>query len=283
MTDNQEPGNDAALKALAAQADAEGWEGDTTVEPAESAPAQEKSTPKGSENQEGETEVTTSQEQSQPEKAQEAETQKEIDYRAEYERLKKENERQDRSWKRINEEKEALARVRATTRPDETRYSGDQFSAEEYESYANKLIKEGAPYEQIEQAANKARSVRQESMKERFQKSMQDAIDEDPELATQESPLAKAVQEVFRDPDWGHFKSAVKLAKAKQLADSIPGLKGEIENYKKEIERLNKAMEVGGKPGLPKRETPKRFEDMDIKEMTEHIRRRAEEVDENSY
>ena len=282
MAEQEQPDNgDAALRALAAQADEAGADGDFVAEQAESAPAQEaQKGPEGSENLDGKTEVTPSQEQSQP-----AETQQEIDYRTEYERLRKEQERKDRSWQKLNEEKEALAKLRADTRVNETRISGDQFSAEEYEAYAEKVIEEGGPdaVKVARQAMTKAKEIKQKFMQESWQKSINEAIAEEPSLADQESDLAREVNKVLQGGDWGSFKAAVKLAKATQLANSLPGLKGEIENYKKEIERLNKAMEVGGKPGLPKREAPKRFEDMSTEEMRAHIRSRATEADENAY
>ena len=291
MAENQEPGSsDDALRALAAQADAEGWSGEDTVESAESTPAQEQAKPEAPKEQEGTTEVTPSQEQSQPtEPAVETSATKEIDFQAEYERLKKEQDRKERSWQRLNEEKDALAKLKATTRPNETRISGDQFSAEEYEAYAEKVIEEGGPdaVKVARQAMTRAKQIQQEAFKDRWQRSINEAIEEDPELGNQESGLAKAVRGLLADPNWANFKSAVKIAKSQQLADSIPGLKGEIETYKKEIERLNKAMEVGGKPGTHKRDAPKSFEAMlqsgSLDEAQAHLRRRAEEADENAY
>lgn len=278
-TETQPEITDQELRDIAAQLDAGSVSPEDEVELTPDATAgQDKKEAEGSVSPEAKTEVTqASQESSQQEPA------RDLDYKAEYERIKKDYERQDRSWKRLNEEKEALAKLKATTRVDETRIAGDQFSAEEYEMYAEKAIEEGGPdaVRTARQAMTRAKQIRQQAMMDRWQSSIKEAIDEDPDLADQESGLAKAVQEVLRDPSWGSFKQAVRLAKSKQLADSIPGLKGEIENYKKEIERLNKAMEVGGKPGLPKREGSKKFEEMDLKEQAAYLRRRAEEADDS--
>lgn len=214
------------------------------------------------------------------------ETQAEIDYKAEYERIKKEHERADRSWKRLNEEKEALAKLKATARPDETRIAGDQFSAEEYEQYAEKLVEEGNSQD-AKKAMTRAKEIRQKAFVEQYQESVKEAIDDEPELADQASDLAKAVQGLLNDPSFGGvpkgFKNAVRLVKAEKLAGSIPGLRGEIENYKKEIERLNKAMEIGGKAGLPKREGTKSLSDMSLTEHTAYLRQKAAEADDAYY
>lgn len=280
MTQQEQPEiTDAELRDIAAQLDAGELSPDSEVEITSASTAdQEQTKPEGSVSPEAKTEVTQEgQEQSTSEPA------KELDYKSEYERLKKDYERQDRSWKRLNEEKEALAKLKATARPDETRIAGDQFSAEEYEQYAEKVIEEGGP-EAVKIAKNavtRARQIRQQAFAEKWQAQVKEAMDEDPELSDMGSELARTVNEVLRDPTWSSFKTAVKLAKARKLESSVPGLMGEIENYKKEIERLNKAMEIGGKATLNKKDAPKRFDDMDIKEQAAYLRRRAEEADDS--
>ncbi len=271
---------EADLRSIAAQLDAGDLDAHSEVEiTPEATPGQDKAKPEGSVSSEGEKEVTQeSQEPSTP-----AEPDKDLDYRSEYEKLKKDYERQDRSWKRLNEEKEALAKLKATVRPDETRIAGDQFSAEEYEAFADKALKEGGSeaYSVAQQAMARAKQIRQQRFTESWQSQIREAMDEDPELADANGDLARTVNEILRTPDWHSFKTAVKLAKARKLESSVPGLMGEIEQHKKEIERLNKAMEVGGTTGLPKRDTPKRFEEMGLEEQSAYLRRRAGEVDDS--
>jgi hypothetical protein len=220
------------------------------------------------------------------EESEEEETQAEIDYRAEYEKIKKEQERKDRSWQKLNEEKEALAKLKATTRANETRVSDDQFSAEEYESYAQRLFDEGDG-EGAKKAMTRAREIRQKAFVEQFNQTVNEAIEEDPELADRESDIAKAVQSLLTDPSFGGvprgFKNAVRLAKAEKMVGSIPGLKAEIDKLNKEIQRQNGLLEVGGGNKAHKRTTEKKFEEMNLEEAGEYLRRKSREADEADF
>jgi hypothetical protein len=277
---------DADISKIAAQLDAEryGMDAPSEVEQPDATTGQDEvKKPEGSENPEDNQDQAEEPGKEPAEESDKEETQAEIDYRAEYERLKKEQERKDRSWQKLNEEKEALAKLKATTRVNETRVSDDQFSAEDYEQYAEKLVNEGDG-DGARKAMTRAKEIRQKAFVEQFQQTVNEAIEEEPELADRESDIAKAVQSLLNDPSFGGvprgFKNAVRLAKAEKMVGSIPGLKAEIDKLNKEIQRQNSLLEVGGGNKAHKRTTEKRFEDMDLKEAGEYIRRKGREADE---
>lgn len=218
-----------------------------------------------------------------------------------YAKARKELERQDRSWKKLEEEKvqlraerDRLERERLEVESGKARasvYRDDQgYSAADYEAFARQTddadlaakARDRAGALRGEETRARAQAAHQE-FAQGWKKHLDEAVSEHAELKDESSPLGRALQSVLRErpvfstlPDG--IKHAVVFAKAQSQAGLVPGLEAKVKQLETEIARLNKLTAIPGsapsqKPGI------KSFEDMSATEQDAELERMAAEAD----
>lgn len=289
-------GNEADLLALAMKADAGKIDANEPIanpEPAPQADKPESDKPEAKAKGEPEQKV-------EPEKGPEPKPEDE----SKYAKAQKERERQDRSWKKLEEEKAALraerekleeerkqtqeVKAKATVYRDSHGYSAD-----DYEAFA----KTSEDAELAERAKAKAAALRKEegdtkanASREEFTKGWQEnlnkVLEADPDLKDENSEAGKALRAVLKErpcfsttPDG--IKHAAEFAKLQRQSGLVSGLQKENQTLKTEIERLNKLTGITGS-GPTKKPEIKSFDDMTAAEREAELTRMAKEADQSA-
>lgn len=219
---------------------------------------------------------------------------------SEYLKAKKEQERRDRSWQKLEEEKAQLRKEReeleaarqktdkAAQPRDDTGYSADDYdgAAKQFDAAGETEMaaKARAKAQELRQSAQTRQSEAQvNDFRQKWTETVNKVLDEKPELKDMNTPLAKKVQEALKanphfsaTPDG--FRRLVEHVELQDKAASVPGLQAEVEKLTKEIDRLNKALSVGGS-GPAQRPGVKSFDDMTAVEREAELTRMAEEAD----
>lgn len=219
---------------------------------------------------------------------------------SEYSRARKEHERRERSWQKLEEEKTLLRRERETLdverrRTTHTAAQRDEsgYSADDYESAARSFEDNGDP-DLAGRARTRAHTLRQaaqaratENEVQEFRAKWQDTInrvvDERPELRDVNSDLGRKVATALRThPHFSYspegFRRAVEYVELQDKAAFVPGLRTEVERLKTENQRLNKLTSVGGS-GVMHRPGSASFDQLTRAEQEAELTRAAEEAD----
>lgn len=233
------------------------------------------------------------------EPAKEPETKPEDESR--YTKAKKEQERQDRSWKKLEEEKAALraekeAIEKAKQDTEKAKANAEVFrddhgySAEDYEAFAKSSedpdLAERAKLKAAElrgrESATKQNAARDQFVSE-WGKNLKEAIDQNPDLKDENSDMGKELKKVLAErpvfsmaPDG--IKHAVEFVKLQRQSGLVSGLETENKALKEEIARLNKLTGLGG-GGPAKKPAAKSQDDMTPAEREADLIRQAEELD----
>lgn len=219
----------------------------------------------------------------------------------------KERERQDRSWKALNEEKEAVRKEREALeaerraleekrreveKPAESKDDAG-YTASDYERAAKKFREDGddafaqraeAKAKAMREADQKAQGqASQEKFREVWQGHVAELLKERPELEDQSHPLSQAVQKLLKEdrlfsmiPDG--FRRAVELADLREKAGLVSSLEKKAAELQSEITRLNGLTQPGGS-GPTSKPKAKRFEDLSSEEQDAELLRQAREAD----
>ena len=218
-----------------------------------------------------------------------------------YAKARKEQERQDRSWKKLEEEKAALRAEREKLDEERKQTLGEKakatvyrdahgYSAEDYEAFA----KSSEDPDLADRAKAKAEQLRKEegetkvnASREEFQKGWQEnlnqVLDAEPDLKDMNSEAGKALATVLKErpcfsmtPDG--IKHAAEFAKLQRQSGLVSGLQQENQTLKTEIERLNKLTGISGS-GPSKKPVTKSFDEMTPAERESELTRMAQEAD----
>jgi hypothetical protein len=213
----------------------------------------------------------------------------------------REVERQDRSWKAINERKAELDRREAEVakRDGELRQMAAQaaapkFTAEQYAQAADKFEADGK-YDLAEAARAKAAELRsnppaeataraaqeQARLQEGLDASWRRVKEEMPEALDKSGPLnaaliefIKAEPDALRHPNGPHL--AAQFVKAQLLAKEAGALKAEAEGLRAKVKELEARTTVPS-GGLAKVPEPKGFNQMTLKEQERELERQYHE------
>lgn len=219
----------------------------------------------------------------------------------------RERERRDRSWKALQQEKEAFHRERDAFERERSQYLSHSrqasqpaeqkdelgYTASEYERAAEQFRRDGDA-QRAAMAAQRAQIARgndahvlgqsrQREFLDHWHGHVRELLDARPELRDEAHGLSKAVQTLLRDePLFSHlpdgFRRAVELAELRLQAGSVPSLKTEVERLKKEIDRLNGDRQPGSS-GPTSQPRPKAFDQLSPAEQDAELRRIAAEAD----
>lgn len=296
-TENQETqgSGEPDLLALAMQADANGdVEGTSQAEPTTESPAvesQKAGLEEVSEKNANSDKNTSSEEGPETKQADDKQVEE-----SKYAKARKEEARKDKSWKKLEEEKEKFRLERESFNKEKENVKSTVFrddhgySADDYENFA----KTSEDPELADRAKEKALSLRKQeketrenSERENFHKEWKQNLDklleEDDELKDESSDLGKAVSRLLKDhqvfsmrPDG--ILRAYDLAKAQRQAGLVSGLNEEINKLKQENNRLNKLTGISS-GGPNKRPASKSFNEMTSKEQEVELERMAAEAD----
>jgi multidrug efflux pump subunit AcrA (membrane-fusion protein) len=217
-----------------------------------------------------------------------------------YEKLRKAEARQNKTWQKLQEEKEQIRKLkddleasRKQLEEDRSRIAeeivnkGDEASPDVYEAVAERFRDSGEP-ELAEEAARMAEEARRKRANasqtveiNRFKKEWADSVSElvkaKPELNDQESELYKATEFLLKNKPAlttysSGFRDAVEVAeyyvnskRAESVEDENKRLRAELESYKRKLNL--------GTSDVPRRSGPKGFDDMSRDEQREAILR----------
>lgn len=290
------------LLALAMRADAGEIDPEVPVaEPAAESPTAESDKSKKPEEKEKEKSGTEPKEKTEqkddPEKG--PETKPTDD--SKYAKARKEQERQDRSWKKLEEEKAALKTEREKLEEERKQTLGEKskvkihrdaqgYSADDYEAFSKttedpelaERAKERAAQLRKEEGETKTNAAR-EDFEKGWNENLNKVLDQDPELKDETSEIGKALSGVLKDrlcfsmtPDG--ILHAYEFAKAQRQAGLVSGLQEENQKLKDEIDRLNKLTGLSGS-GPTKKPIVKSLDEMSGEERGAELQRMAEEAD----
>jgi hypothetical protein len=219
----------------------------------------------------------------------------------------RERERRDRSWKALQQEKEAFHRERDAFQQERSQFLSHSrqvsqpaehkdelgYTASEYERAAEQFHRDGDA-QRAALAAQRAHRVRendaqvlgqsrQREFLDGWHGHVQELLEARPELKDETHGLSKAVQALLRDePLFSHlpdgFRRAVELADLRLQAGSVPSLKTEVEKLRKEIDRLNGDRQPGSS-GPTSQPRAKAFDQLSPAEQDVELRRIAAEAD----
>ena len=238
-----------------------------------------------------------------------------------YEKAKKEAARKEKTWQQIEKEKAEVraeaARLKAErdtwekamaqrSQP-QSRPVDDQgneiYSSQEYRKAARQFRIDGEHEmaDKAEAAAEVAAQNEQKQSQQRFAEHQRDmafkVMDAEPELANEESPLAREVKAVFEQEmerarqyqrpsifqqALDGFGMAVEVAKLRMKATLADNLSKELQSARAEIQRLNALTNVNASgPTRPAR--AKTFEEMTADEQLEYMDRQARSAGQNFF
>ncbi len=215
-----------------------------------------------------------------PEQASDAETEKPLTNRE-----KKSNERLDRNWDKLNEEKAALKKEREELEALKQQHQDDQTSPDDYRELAERY-KEDGETELAELALEKAKEVEArktaneqskvaESIQTNWTENLKDLQEQYPELKDSSSEMARGVENILdQRPHLRAYsegiQDAVEFVVSKIAAKKVESLQKENGDLKAQVDELTKQTSVTGAP--PGREsTPKNFDDMSQAQKREKL------------
>ena len=215
-----------------------------------------------------------------PEQASDAETEKPLTNRE-----KKSNERLDRNWDKLNEEKAALKKEREELEALKQQHQDDQTSPDDYRELAERY-KEDGETELAELALEKAKEVEArktkneqakvaESIQSDWTENLKDLQEQYPELKDSSSEMARGVENILdQRPHLRAYsegiQDAVEFVVSKIAAKKVESLQKENGDLKAQVDELTKQTSVTGAP--PGREsTPKNFDDMSQAQKREKL------------
>ena len=215
-----------------------------------------------------------------PEQASDAETEKPLTNRE-----KKSNERLDRNWDKLNEEKAALKKEREELEALKQQHQDDQTSPDDYRELAERY-KEDGETELAELALEKAKEVEArktaneqskvaESIQSNWTENLKDLQEQYPELKDSSSEMARGVENILdQRPHLRAYsegiQDAVEFVVSKIAAKKVESLQKENGDLKAQVDELTKQTSVTGAP--PGREsTPKNFDDMSQAQKREKL------------
>ena len=225
----------------------------------------------------------------------------------------KEQVRLDKTWENVNRQKEEIEQrrqelerreqefVRPQVQSQQRQFSSKQLfdASQEFKVTAKKALENGdydtfnqqsdlaekafenaAQFYELEQKETSDMAQRRHTLT--WEQNIKEAFKADPELADPDSALSKEVQSILEVQGkklWVYpdgFNDAVAIAKMRMDAGSVSGLKETVKKLQAEVNRLNGAtgLSKGGITAVPQR---KSFEDMDVKDMGQALRRMAED------
>jgi hypothetical protein len=219
---------------------------------------------------------------------------------SEYTRTRKEHERRDRSWQKLEEEKNLLRRDREAVeierrRTNQTAAPRDEsgYSADDYEIAARSFEENGDP-ELAGRARSRAQTLRHtaqtraaegeaQEFRAKWQETINKVVEERPELRDVNSDLGRKVATALRThPHFSYtpegFRRAVEHVELQEKAASLPGLHTEVERLKTENQRLNRLTSVGGS-GVMHRPGSASFDQMTRAEQEAELTHAAEAAD----
>lgn len=283
--DNDTPNTDGDtdLMALASQADSQP---DTASSPAAAPqePVKQADEQAGAENKGGE----PAKDAAKPDTKKSEDQPKPDDQKPEsaYTKAKKESERRDRSWKKLEEEKAQLRREQeelTRQRAEMTRDRSDrqrstpakpEHTPEEYEALARHyqeqgdaqmaaaaLQKAGDLRDQLKQGATQqatAEPWKQPEFQAAWQQNVDAMVQADPTLSDPANPVVTAANSLVNNPAYSKYfraapdgiRAAVEVGRmVVEITESrkkIPALQQELDQAKAEIQRLNKCTAIGG-------------------------------------
>jgi hypothetical protein len=235
----------------------------------------------------------------------EASKEEESSEESKYAKARKEQERQDRSWKKLEEEKASLRSEREKFDRERQQITQEKakakeyrdstgYTAEDYEKFARETDDPSLAEEASKRAdalrseASEARNkVAQEDFAKGWQENLNALLSQDPELHNRESDIGKELSKVLAErplfsatPDG--IRHAYEFAKARQSASLVSGLKDEVSKLKQENERLNKLTGLSAS-GPNQKPSPKTFSEMTSKDQERFLERAAAEADGIAY
>jgi colicin import membrane protein len=160
-------------------------------------------------------------------------------------------------------------------------------TVEDYEAHAEKQEQEGN-WQQARAARIAAGKLRWEIFKAEWEANRAPILEANPDMRNMDSPLAKEVERLIREPDNVYvtrttgLKYAVAQAKANLEAESISAVRAENIKLKQELDRLERLGAIPGRDGATKRVSNKAFADMTLEEQHAHLLRQSEELDAES-
>ncbi|PAW75163.1 MAG: hypothetical protein B9S38_02435 [Verrucomicrobiia bacterium Tous-C4TDCM] len=214
-----------------------------------------------------------------------------------FSKAQKEKERQDRSWKALDQEKAAFREVKTryeqeleTLRREVQQLKAGPAKDEHgvdaatYDQIAKKYHEEGND-EMANLARERAEKLRRQTpaaterapsdisspeFQAGWQKTTQQLIAEDRELGNPENPVVKAANSLLQDKTWGAFltarpdglRAAVEVGRLLQKSARVDALQKELDTAKAEVGRLTKLTQPRG--GHPTQQRPGASTDGDV-------------------
>jgi hypothetical protein len=213
------------------------------------------------------------------------------------ERTRKDNERFDRSWKRLETEKSEVRKLRRELEeakkvyekqadPIEKFKDEEGHTASQWEAYATQC-EQNDDYRSAYMAKQQANKVRAQAMQnhfaERWRETHEDVVAEEEDMQNMLSPLFREVDglirndTIFRAVPEG-MRYAVEFAKARLQGKQVAELQAQNQTLNKEITRLNGLLGING-GGTHRSTKPKSFNDMTSEEQFAHLLDQAKELD----
>lgn len=200
-------------------------------------------------------------------------------------REKKSNERLNRNWDKLNEEKAALKKEREELEALKQQHQDDQTSPDDYRELAERYREDGETElaELAEQKASEVEARRKqndqakvaESIQSDWAENLKDLQEQYPELKESGSDMARGVENVLEQRP--HLRAypegiqdAVEFVNAKLMSKQVEALQKENGDLQAKVDELTKQTSVTGAP--PGREsTPKNFDDMSQAQKREKL------------
>lgn len=265
----------------------------------------EGSEPKSGDGQPTQKEETTDSQQATEPEISEGEGEGDVDetkLESRYEKLKKAEARQAKTWQKLDSEREAvkaeraaldqqraeIERLREETQrtlasdaigrsPEMYRRAAEGFRAEGEEDLAEQAEKMAKELEQQKSEASK--QVQVSDLKRQWDESVHKAVEANPELKDSTSPLFKEVTTLLRNkpvlgtyPDG--FNDALEVSKAVLAARKASELEKQNSELSKELERYKSLTSLGdgggSRPG-----TKKKFEDLSLEDQRAYLLKAA--------
>lgn len=222
-------------------------------------------------------------------------------------KAQKEEERRDRSWKKLEEEKAKFAREKAEWETAKLNSSNQSNPANDSNKLAKafddiaKQFEEEGDFDKADEARQKANELRSQQANpqqpsvdvnsQQFQTAwsanMDRALTEYPEMKDPNSEFGRNVQALLRAPDSAQFFNtrpdgiylASKLTKMKMTAQRVPSLEQENATLREEIKKLRQGMGLvnSGSRNRSGESTP--FDSLSLEEQEKILFKQAKEAD----
>jgi hypothetical protein len=223
-----------------------------------------------------------------------------------YEKLRKAEARQKKTWQKLDEEKRQLRELKEQLEAErgsieqerlrvaeELSKAGTEHSPDIYDQVAQKFEDEGEPElaEQARKMAEESRNRKQSASKtvevEKFKKEWSESVsklsEENPELKDADSELFKAVKYLLDNKPAlttysTGFQDAVEVAKYYVDSQNLERITIENKKLKTELSNLKKKTNLGG-GNVMRRTGPKGFDDMSHSEQRNALLKMVREAD----